>query len=425
LHQYKGKFNPQVVRALGNILGLEPGDTLLDPFCGSGTTLVEAAHCGWSAYGIDMNPLAVYVSQAKIGALKCSSTRLTNESNDLVAKLKKLIAGIDFNCAFGEAEKRSIGGKSPEILPNIDYLREWFPESVLWQAALIQNEASKLTSPVEKVVMTVLSDCLRDCSLQDPDDLRIRRRKDAAANYPLVEMFIAKIENDVEKIVRARRVTGAVKGTHQARRGDTRKPLPLTATELQKHPIRAVITSPPYATALPYIDTQRLSLALLGLTTKEEIRDLESTLVGSREITGSQRKQLEIDLSAGNDCLPTSVIDLCRRMLSLAESADTGFRRKNNPSLLFRYFVDMAATFRSVGNYVAKGVQWALIVGPNRCSYGDTVIDIDTPRLLGEVASKNGWNIQEVTQLDAYARFGMHVKNAIVAEHLLILRRSD
>ena len=55
IHEYKGKFNPQVVKALLNILGVEPGQRVLDPFCGSGTTLVECSHLGIASCGIDVN----------------------------------------------------------------------------------------------------------------------------------------------------------------------------------------------------------------------------------------------------------------------------------------------------------------------------------------------------------------------------------
>src|SRR5919109_114709 len=40
LHEYKGKFNPQIVRATGNVLRLSEGSWIFDPFCGSGTTLL-------------------------------------------------------------------------------------------------------------------------------------------------------------------------------------------------------------------------------------------------------------------------------------------------------------------------------------------------------------------------------------------------
>jgi len=41
LHEYKGKFNPQIVRGLLNVLGINEGMNVVDPFCGSGTTLLE------------------------------------------------------------------------------------------------------------------------------------------------------------------------------------------------------------------------------------------------------------------------------------------------------------------------------------------------------------------------------------------------
>src|ERR1051326_3361511 len=62
LHEYRGKFNPQVVRAISNILGLKPGDWLFDPFCGSGTALLESLHLEMNAVGIDLNPLAVEIT---------------------------------------------------------------------------------------------------------------------------------------------------------------------------------------------------------------------------------------------------------------------------------------------------------------------------------------------------------------------------
>src|SRR5262245_11279186 len=86
LHEYRGKFNPQVVRAIGNLLGLEPGDRVLDPFCGSGTTLLEAAHIGWNAVGVDLNPLGVLIANAKLAAFNASPATLSREADALAAR---------------------------------------------------------------------------------------------------------------------------------------------------------------------------------------------------------------------------------------------------------------------------------------------------------------------------------------------------
>ena len=69
LHEYRGKFNPQMVRTVTNILGLNVGDRIWDPFCGSGTVLLEARHQGFNAVGLDLNPLAVAIANAKLSAI--------------------------------------------------------------------------------------------------------------------------------------------------------------------------------------------------------------------------------------------------------------------------------------------------------------------------------------------------------------------
>jgi adenine-specific DNA methylase len=60
LHEYKGKFNPQVAKAILNIFNAQPNQIALDPFCGSGTSLIECAHLGIKSIGTDSNPLAVF-----------------------------------------------------------------------------------------------------------------------------------------------------------------------------------------------------------------------------------------------------------------------------------------------------------------------------------------------------------------------------
>jgi tRNA G10 N-methylase Trm11 len=65
IYPYKGKFHPQMIRALLNIIGLEQGDTVLDPFVGSGTAAVEAQLLGINCIGIDVSPLCVIQSKVK------------------------------------------------------------------------------------------------------------------------------------------------------------------------------------------------------------------------------------------------------------------------------------------------------------------------------------------------------------------------
>jgi site-specific DNA-methyltransferase (cytosine-N4-specific) len=76
LHRYKGKFYPQLSRALVNLAGLEAGGLVFDPFMGSGTTLVEAWLIGVDSIGFDLSPLAQRIAYTKIHLLESKAKAL-------------------------------------------------------------------------------------------------------------------------------------------------------------------------------------------------------------------------------------------------------------------------------------------------------------------------------------------------------------
>lgn len=65
IYPYKGKFHPQMIRALLNIIELKKGDIVFDPFSGSGTTALEAQLLGINFIGIDISPLCVIQGKVK------------------------------------------------------------------------------------------------------------------------------------------------------------------------------------------------------------------------------------------------------------------------------------------------------------------------------------------------------------------------
>ncbi|MDI6752565.1 MAG: hypothetical protein QME07_06955 [bacterium] len=65
IYPYKGKFHPQMIRALMNIIKIQNDETLFDPFVGSGTAVLEAQILGVNATGLDISPLCVLISKVK------------------------------------------------------------------------------------------------------------------------------------------------------------------------------------------------------------------------------------------------------------------------------------------------------------------------------------------------------------------------
>ncbi len=70
LFPYRGKFHPQMVKALINVMGLKPGETILDPMMGSGTVLIEASLMGIRSVGTDISPFCQFMAQTKLAALR-------------------------------------------------------------------------------------------------------------------------------------------------------------------------------------------------------------------------------------------------------------------------------------------------------------------------------------------------------------------
>ena len=77
LFPYRGKFHPQLIKALLNIIGVEKGQTILEPMCGSGTANIEAALMGINSYAVDISPFCQFMTQAKYDALQITNSSLS------------------------------------------------------------------------------------------------------------------------------------------------------------------------------------------------------------------------------------------------------------------------------------------------------------------------------------------------------------
>ncbi len=418
LHEYKGKFNPQVVRAIGNTVGLRTGDWLLDPFCGSGTSLLEAAHSGWNAVGLDANPLAIEIASAKIAAIRVQAQQLEDLARAIAEPLTTSVRSLDFGTAWTDREMRRVAGTDwPSLISNFEYLERWFPRPVLAQFAAILRAIDALCPVKLRSVFRVLvSDVIRDVSWQDPGDLRIRRRRDPADNYPAIPLFLDDLQTKIPVIAAARKALGVPIGSQQAFLADSSSTLDFIPQRFD-----AAITSPPYVTALPYIDTQRLSLCVLGLITADEIAARDRALIGSREMPERARRATE-RLLLEDEVLPETIRDLCVELLAQSVTPGNGFRRRNVPALTYRYFAQMASVFDSIHAALKPGGSFSLIVGENRTRLGGREFVIPTPRLLGDLAVSRGWGMVELEPLDTYQRFGVHSRNSIRSESLLTVR---
>ena len=402
LHEYKGKFNPQIAKALLNIFGIHCGARVLDPFCGSGTTLVECAHLRAKGLGIDLNPFAVFLANAKMLAMATPAAVLRTTLSEITNQLERPTQG-PVNLEDGTRER---------------YLRSWFDENVLGAMEALRAVVGSTAGHEAPVFLALASDLLRDYSLQDPKDLRIRRRKSPIPTRPFIDAWVASCHRLIGRLEAAQSVLG-----HELPVG---RALARDITTVKRADVKgafdAAITSPPYAMALPYLDTQRLSLVWLGILTPPEVARLEAELIGSRELRGSARGRLVHTMTQNDSGLPDAQVELCHK-LQVSIGGSDGFRRRAVPVLLYRYFTLMQRSFRAIGDLMHRGAPFAMIVGGNHTTLGGRRHDIDTPRHLAELAASVGWTVEEQLPLQTYKRYGYHVRNAVRSETLIVLRK--
>ena len=408
LHEYRGKFFPQLVRALMNIARLPDDAVVLDPMCGSGTTLVEARLSGRSAWGLDMNPLSVFISDVKCRALTLEPAALTGAC----ATLRRVLdAPAPPNGAPGFSETLAKGDR--------DYLHRWFAQRTLRELDLVGAAVRRLpTRTLRDFYRVCLSNVLRGVSWQKNDDLRVRREETDLAAGETIDRFLDEAERSTRTVAAFLSERGSANlGRHTVREADARRAADALPTLAGR--VDAVITSPPYATALPYLDTDRLSLVHLGLLPRELHRARDTSMIGNREVTPRCRAGYWRFFQANKSLLPRSTCTVIERIERLNTAGEAGFRRRNLPALLSKYFFDMREVLRQTFSLLRPGGALFLVIGNNRTTAGGRPIEIRTADQLGELAEALGFRRVDDTAMDMLVSRDIFRKNAVPSERIL------
>lgn len=416
IHEYKGKFYPQLAKSLFNLAQLEPGQTVLDPFCGSGTVLLEAYLNGLKGIGFDLNPLAVKIA--------CVKTSILSIDPYLCDKL--LTQFIEY------LQHISPDDSHQDIFPEscLSEIKSWFPEPVVNKIGWLLQELNNFPEPIVRELLEIsLSNIVRRISQQDPQDLRIRRRKIPLEDAPVRELYERQLIEQRERLRKfAKRANKAPFRflESQAFRADCRKIESLYGHGLQSNSVDAIVTSPPYATALPYIDTDRLSILLLFGMKSTQRGQLEEYLTGSREIKKRARLAFEEKITSGDYGIITSSTakEVIFTVYTLNHNTNVGFRRKNMAALLYRYYADMTQVFQNLHTVVAKGGSIFIVIGNNKTKAGGQSVLIPSTEILKETGLALGWTLVDTIPITVTKENRKHNKNSITENDILWFKKS-
>lgn len=411
LHEYRGKFFPQLVRALCNIADLPAKALVADPMCGSGTALVEAVLGGYRGLGADLNPLSVLMTETKCQLLKV-------EPRALIGAYKRVRASL--------ARTRSGDRDLPYFrsLPAADqlYLMRWFSPKALRDLDVVMQYILRERPPALRNLMRLsVSNILRRVSWQKEDDLRVRRE-------------VRDTEPDVfgefaDELLRAVRLVLALRYQEGARKLGGARVTDVDARQLDsrwrawRRSVDAVVTSPPYATALPYLDTDRLSLSYLGLLPRSMHRRQDQLMIGNREITEKTRRLYWERYETEKSQLPERVTDLIAAIDTLNRASNVGFRRRNLSALLGKYFLDMRTVLRGIHGLLKPSAHAFVVVGDNHTVAGGRRVEIKTAQLLADVAGSVGFRVDDLVPMEMLVSRDIFRRNAVGSEWIVCLRR--
>ena len=413
LHAYKGKFYPQLAKALMNISDVPEGGVILDPFCGSGTTLLEAHLNGLQARGADLHPLARKIASAKVQVLDLPPSLV----RDVVEALEMRVSG-----SAGVTDSRE--QFASEAVAEIE---SWFPAPVVSKLDwLLANIRSLSYGVLQDFLEVILSDLLREVSHQEPSDLRIRRRKTPLKDADVFGLFGERLRLQMSRLEKFWRIRGfAPSAFYPAMivEGDTREAATLKALGLSEASADLVLTSPPYATALPYIDTDRLSLLVLFGTTGSQRRPLEQALTGSREISPTQRRDWEQAIERRQHALPRPIVRFVDQLARDNADTDAGFRRLQLPALLMRFFDDMRRVLLNVEGVMKPGAELVMVLGDNFTHVNGLERRIPTTDFVAMVADQIGLERLERVPITVTKENVIHSRNAITENTALRFRK--
>jgi site-specific DNA-methyltransferase (cytosine-N4-specific) len=414
IHEYRGKFFPQLVRSLINVARVPADGVVADPMCGSGTTLVEASLTPCAGIGIDMNPLSVFMSRVKCSLLTASPDQLADEYHEVRDDLLK--------ARPRPASKRLAYFKA---LPSSDqqYLRNWFSMQVLEDLDVVATRLSSVQdATVRDFMRLALSNIIRTVSWQKSEDLRIRKEIRTDIEIDPIREFLEELGRSVRIVIAfLHQLDDTPICKARIDEGDARKVGAAWADVAGK--VDAVITSPPYATALPYLDTDRLSLCYLGLLSRPSHRDKDKVMIGNREITEGIRKSYWARARKEAKLLPKSAIRLIGKIDLLNSNTEAGFRRKNLPALLAKYFFDMREVLAGIAQVLKPGAPAFVVVGDNHTTAGGKRVEIETGSILAELAEMVGLEQGRHVSMDMLVSRDIFKKNAVASETILEFRR--
>ena len=339
LHKYPAKFIPQIARWALSYNRTLRSEVVLDPFCGSGTTLLEAGLLGNHGVGVDVSPLAILIAVAKTARLRHMSDEFPRLVERIVESATK--AGPRFSSELEHAT-------GTEVLGLHQTWSNWFTPKAAGHLLALREAIFEIVSdePLRAFFLVCLSSIVKKCSYLDENQIKVRFAKDKTPADPCREFRTIAAPALERQLSVSRKLEKAGADFHFHLGSSTR--LPLTTGSVDR-----VITSPPYINAVDYTMTHKYNLFLLGLLEPKDFKSHCRDYVGLTE-RAVRASDLVSRPSAEHEVVQAAIDGLWDLGSAVA---------RNRAYVVNQYFQGMLDTFRELKRVVRSGGYVVTVVG--------------------------------------------------------------
>ena len=374
-------FPPHLVREYVDRLGVNDGELILDPFCGTGTTLVECKKLGIPSVGIEALPSSAFVANTKVDWSVNPNTLMGRAETASQRALEALhAAGISDeppNDEVDPAELRQLPADAAKLI-----FKDAISPLPLHKTLILVEELKRHQSDsyTDHEMLALATAIVGDISnLKFGPEVGVGKIKQDASVISAWLRRLTKIANDLGEL--------ADYGTKsEVHCGDARE----IDQILEPNSVDAVITSPPYPNEKDYTRTVRIESVILGFF--EDRMDLRATkqhLLRSNSRTIYKGDDDDRWLPADSRVHQLADQIEARRI----ELGKTSGFEKQYSRVVRLYFGGMAQHLRSLSKVLKPGARLAYVVGDQASFFR---IMIRTGQLLAEIAEDIGYTVEGI-----------------------------
>ncbi|WP_419944398.1 DNA methyltransferase [Candidatus Poriferisodalis sp.] len=398
-------FPPHLVRDYAGRFELADDAVVLDPFCGTGTTLVEAKKMGIAGIGVEAMPMAKFAAQVKTD-WEPDPDGLANHANLVAEKALASLTADGLSDELGvptreNQQLRSLDSDAAKLLIKDSISPLPLHKALVLREALDGERAAGFTDHEQLAFARVLPTEVGN--LRFGPEVGVGSLRDDAAVVALWLNRVLTIADDL-RILGAQERTSAMVVPGDAR--DVASCVPVESVD-------AVITSPPYPNEKDYSRTVRLESVLLGyLTDRPSLRSTKRELLRSNT-RGVYRDDDDSAWVADDERVQDLATQIEERRIALGK--DSGFERMYH-RVTKLYFGGMTRHLSSLRDVLRPGARLAYVVG-DQASY--LRVMIRTGQILADIAERAGY---EVEGIDLFRTRPATATRDQLREEVLLLR---